>query len=60
MAGGEGRLASTGARAGVGVADVVAALPGVPQVEHYRARPDELAREVAYHLDISADGVIER
>ena len=42
------------------VADVVAALPGVPQVEHYRARPDELAREVAYHLDISADGVIER
>ena len=44
----------------VPVADVVAALPGVPQVEHYRARPDELAREVAYHLDISADGVIER
>ena len=42
------------------VADVVAALPGVPQVEHYRARPDDLAREVAYHLDISADGVIER
>ena len=44
----------------VPVADVVAALPGVPQVEHYRARPDDLAREVAYHLDISADGVIER
>jgi len=42
------------------VADVVAALPGVSQVDHYRARPDELAREVAYHLDISADGVIER
>ena len=42
------------------VATVVAALPGVPQVEHYRARPEELAREVAYHLDISADGVIER
>ncbi|HEY6300663.1 MAG TPA: GNAT family N-acetyltransferase [Candidatus Binatus sp.] len=44
----------------VPVADVVAALPGVPQVEFYRARPKELAREVAYHLDISADGVIER
>jgi N-acetylglutamate synthase-like GNAT family acetyltransferase len=44
----------------VPVADVLAALPGVPQVEHYRARPEELAREVAYHLDISADGVIER
>ena len=44
----------------VPVADVVAALPGVPQVEHYRARPDDLARESAYHLDISADGVIER
>jgi len=42
------------------VADLIAALPGVPQVEHYRARPDELAREVAYHLDISGDGVIER
>ena len=42
------------------VADVIAALPGVPQVEFYRARPDELAREVAYHLDISGDGVIER
>src|SRR5712671_5657267 len=42
------------------VATVIAALPGVPQVEHYRARPDELAREVAYHLDISGDGVIER
>ena len=42
------------------VATVIAALRGVPQVEHYRARPDELAREVAYHLDISGDGVIER
>jgi N-acetylglutamate synthase-like GNAT family acetyltransferase len=42
------------------VANVIAALPGVPQVEHYRVRPDELAREVAYHLDISGDGVIER
>ncbi len=44
----------------VAVDDVVSAIPGVPQVEYYRARPDELAREVAYHLDISADGVIER
>ena len=44
----------------VPVTDVVAALPGVPQVESYRARPDELAREVAYHLDISSDGLIER
>ncbi len=44
----------------VAIVDVVAAIPGVPQVEYYRARPDELAREVAYHLDISADGVIER
>jgi len=42
------------------VADVIAAIPGVPQVEYYRARPEELAREVAYHLDISRDGLIER
>jgi len=42
------------------VADVVAVLRDVPQVEFYRAHPKELAREVAYHLDISADGVIER
>ncbi len=44
----------------VAVAEVIAAIPGVPQVDYYRARPDELAREVAYHLDISGDGVIER
>ena len=44
----------------VAVADAIAALPGVPQVEYYRARPEELAREAAYHLDISGDGVIER
>jgi N-acetylglutamate synthase-like GNAT family acetyltransferase len=42
------------------VADVVAVLRDVPQVEFYRAHSEELAREVAYHLDISADGVIER
>jgi N-acetylglutamate synthase-like GNAT family acetyltransferase len=44
----------------VAVDNVIAAIPGVPQVEYYRARPEELAREVAYHLDISRDGVIER
>jgi hypothetical protein len=44
----------------VAVDDVIAAIPGLPQVEYYRARPEQLAREVAYHLDISADGVIER
>jgi GNAT superfamily N-acetyltransferase len=42
------------------VGDVVAALGGVPQVEYYRARPEELAREVAFHLDISGDGIIQR
>jgi amino-acid N-acetyltransferase len=42
------------------VAELTAALKGVPQVEFYLARPDELAREVAYRLDISRDGVIER
>src|SRR6266481_2039204 len=44
----------------VPVGDVIGALPGVPEVEFFLARPDALAREVAYHLDISADGVIER
>lgn len=44
----------------VAVADVVAAIPGVPLVERLRARPEELTREVGFHLDISADGVIER
>lgn len=44
----------------VPVGDVLRALPGVPEVEFFLARPDELAREVAYHLDISRDGVIER
>lgn len=44
----------------VPVAELTQALKGVPQVEFYLARPDELAREVAYHLDISRDGVIER
>jgi N-acetylglutamate synthase-like GNAT family acetyltransferase len=44
----------------VAVEEVVATIPGVPQIEYYRARPEELARESAYHLDISGDGVIER
>jgi N-acetylglutamate synthase-like GNAT family acetyltransferase len=44
----------------VAVPDAIAALPGVPQVEFYRTRPEELVREAAYNLDISADGVIER
>jgi N-acetylglutamate synthase-like GNAT family acetyltransferase len=42
------------------IASVMTALAGAPLVESYRARPEELAREVAYHLDISSDGVIER
>jgi N-acetylglutamate synthase-like GNAT family acetyltransferase len=44
----------------VPVAALVDALAGAPQVEYYRARPDELAHEVAFHLDISEDGVIRR
>ena len=44
----------------VPVGDVVRALPGVPEVEFFLARQDELAREVGYYLDISGDGVIER
>lgn len=44
----------------VPVAQLVAALSGAPQVKYYQARPEELAREVAWHLDISQDGVILR
>jgi amino-acid N-acetyltransferase len=55
-----GRLFERQGFAMVPVAEVVAALPGVPEVEFFLARPEELAREVAYHLDISGDGVIER
>lgn len=44
----------------VPVARVFEALSGAPQVEYYRARPEELAREVAFHLDISEDGIIRR
>ena len=44
----------------VPVPQLVGALGGAPQVEYYRARPEELAREVAWYLDISQDGVILR
>ncbi len=44
----------------VPVAQLVAALGAVPQVKYYQARPDELAREVAWYLDISQDGIILR
>ncbi len=42
------------------VGDLIEALSGVPQVEYYRARPAELARQTAWRLDISKDGVIIR
>jgi N-acetylglutamate synthase-like GNAT family acetyltransferase len=44
----------------VPVAQLVAALGATPQVKYYQARPDELAREVAWYVDISQDGVIIR
>jgi N-acetylglutamate synthase-like GNAT family acetyltransferase len=44
----------------VPVDETVKAMRGAPQVEYYRAHPDELACEVTWHLDISQDGVIER
>ncbi len=61
-------LFSTGAGAYFGrfgfervpVDQLVSALPGTPQVEYYRARPDELALEAAWFLDISKDGIIVR
>ncbi len=42
------------------VDELVEALSGVPQVEYYRSRPAELARQTAWRLDISNDGVIIR
>ena len=39
---------------------LVAALAAAPQVKYFVARPEELAREVAWYLDISQDGVILR
>ena len=44
----------------IAVEQTIAAVRGAPQAEHYRAHPEELAREATYHLDISKDGVIER
>ena len=44
----------------VPVGELVAALSGVPEVKYYVARPEELAHEVAWRLDISQDGVILR
>jgi N-acetylglutamate synthase-like GNAT family acetyltransferase len=44
----------------IAVERTLTATRGAPQVEYYRARPEELAREVTYYLDISRDGVIER
>lgn len=35
-------------------------LRGAPEVEYYRAHPEELARECAMTLDISTDGLIAR
>jgi N-acetylglutamate synthase-like GNAT family acetyltransferase len=40
--------------------ELTAALKGSPQTDYYLARPPELAGAVAYWLDISRDGVIER
>ena len=42
------------------VEELIAALMGSPQTDYYLARTQELAREVAYRLDISRDGIIER
>jgi len=44
----------------VASARLLESLAGVPEAEYYRACPDVLAREVAFHLDISEDGVIRR
>lgn len=42
------------------VDELTAALRGTPQTDYYLARPDELAQEVAYRIDTSRDGIIER
>jgi N-acetylglutamate synthase-like GNAT family acetyltransferase len=44
----------------VAMAQLLDALGGVPEVEYYRARPNEMAAELAMHLDISRDGIINR
>jgi N-acetylglutamate synthase-like GNAT family acetyltransferase len=40
--------------------ELTTALKGSPQTDYYLARPQELAGAVAYWLDISRDGIIER
>lgn len=42
------------------VANTMDALAGAPQVEFYRAHPEEFGCHAAFHLDISADGLIQR
>jgi amino-acid N-acetyltransferase len=44
----------------VDVSRVMSAVAGAPQVDHFRAYPEECACEAGFHLDISGDGVIER
>ena len=44
----------------VALEELTVALKGSPQTDYYLARPQELAAEVAYRLDISRDGIIER
>jgi len=44
----------------VPAAQLIAALGAAPLVKYYEARPDELASEAAWYLDISQDGVILR
>jgi len=44
----------------VSVARPVAALGSTPEVKRYRSNPEDLARQLAWHLDISRDGVIVR
>jgi len=40
--------------------ELTAALKGTPQTDYYLARPERLAAVVAYRIDISRDGIIER
>jgi GNAT superfamily N-acetyltransferase len=44
----------------VPVTQLIAVLGATPLVKYYLARPEELARAVAWYLDISQDGVILR
>jgi N-acetylglutamate synthase-like GNAT family acetyltransferase len=44
----------------VPLADLLRRLDGVPQVEYYKSHREELERKVAFRLDISRDGVIDR